>query len=416
MKQSIAILVALMMCVSVFSQEQKWTLQQCVSYALENNLTVSQSNLKQRSSELSYKQSKLNRLPSVNASASQSLLEPTSASVGLSASMNLFNGFNMENTIKKNKLELDKQSLQTEQVKYDIEISVAEAYIQVLYAKENVVLAEKLLETSKRQLKIAEAKYKVGSMSKKDYSDIEAQYANKEYSLVRAKNQYSQQLLTLKQLLELEPGVSFDIAESELSLTTFTVPSPLKVYEDACKVYPEMRSAEQQLAIDSLSVKIAKSSYYPSLSVSGGVGASGDFFDNESEWMGNKSLRMSLSVPIFNRWQTKTNVENTKINSEYNALGIESTRKNLYKSIENACQNAEAYQAEDVALQYSLQSLENSLELAQKQFEVGLIDATTLLVTETNYAQTSVSQIQAKYMAVLNYMVILHYQGKTLEF
>ncbi len=416
MKQSIAILVALMMCVSVFSQEQKWTLQQCVSYALENNLTVSQSNLKQRSSELSYKQSKLNRLPSVNASASQSLLEPTSASVGLSASMNLFNGFNTENTIKKNKLELDKQSLQTEQVKYDIEISVAEAYIQVLYAKENVVLAEKLLETSKRQLKIAEAKYKVGSMSKKDYSDIEAQYANKEYSLVRAKNQYSQQLLTLKQLLELEPGVSFDIAESELSLTTFTVPSPLEVYKDACKVYPEMRSAEQQLAIDSLSVKIAKSSYYPSLSVSGGVGASGDFFDNESEWMGNKSLRMSLSVPIFNRWQTKTNVENTKINSEYNALGIESTRKNLYKSIENACQNAEAYQAEDVALQYSLQSLENSLELAQKQFEVGLIDATTLLVTETNYAQTSVSQIQAKYMAVLNYMVILHYQGKTLEF
>ncbi|MCQ2605667.1 MAG: TolC family protein [Bacteroidales bacterium] len=416
MKQSIAILVALMMCVSVFSQEQKWTLQQCVSYALENNLTVSQSNLKQRSSELSYKQSKLNRLPSVNASASQSLLEPTSTSVGLSASMNLFNGFNTENTIKKNKLELDKQSLQTEQVKYDIEISVAEAYIQVLYAKENVVLAEKLLETSKRQLKIAEAKYKVGSMSKKDYSDIEAQYANKEYSLVRAKNQYSQQLLTLKQLLELEPGVSFDIAESELSLTTFTVPSPLEVYEDACKVYPEMRSAEQQLAIDSLSVKIAKSSYYPSLSVSGGVGASGDFFDNESEWMGNKSLRMSLSVPIFNRWQTKTNVENTKINSEYNALGIESTRKNLYKSIENACQNAEAYQAEDVALQYSLQSLENSLELAQKQFEVGLIDATTLLVTETNYAQTSVSQIQAKYMAVLNYMVILHYQGKTLEF
>jgi len=416
MKQSIAILVALMMCVSVFSQEQKWTLQQCVSYALENNLTVSQSNLKQRSSELSYKQSKLNRLPSVNASASQSLLEPTSTSVGLSASMNLFNGFNTENTIKKNKLELDKQSLQTEQVKYDIEISVAEAYIQVLYAKENVVLAEKLLETSKRQLKIAEAKYKVGSMSKKDYSDIEAQYANKEYSLVRAKNQYSQQLLTLKQLLELEPGVSFDIAESELSLTTFTVPSPLEVYKDACKVYPEMRSAEQQLAIDSLSVKIAKSSYYPSLSVSGGVGASGDFFDNESEWMGNKSLRMSLSVPIFNRWQTKTNVENTKINSEYNALGIESTRKNLYKSIENACQNAEAYQAEDVALQYSLQSLENSLELAQKQFEVGLIDATTLLVTETNYAQTSVSQIQAKYMAVLNYMVILHYQGKTLEF
>ncbi len=416
MKQFVAIFIVLTTCVSAFSQDEKWTLQQCVSYALENNLTVSQSYLKQRSSELSYKQSKMNRLPSVNASASQSLLEPTSSSVGLSASMNLFNGLSTENTIKKNKLELEKQSLQTEQVKYDIELAVAEAYIQVLYSKENVLLAEKLLETSKKELKIAEAKYKVGSMSKKNFSDIEAQYANKEYSVIRAKNQYSQQLLTLKQLLELEPGATFEIVENTSPVTSFVVPSPMEVYEEACKVYPEMKSAEQQLAIDSLSVKIAKSSYYPSLSLSAGVGASGNFFENESEWSGNKSLRMSLSVPIFNRWQTKTNVENVKINSAYNSLGIESTRKNLYKSIENACQSAEAYQAEDVALQYSLQSLENSLELAQKQFEVGLIDATTLLVTETNYAQTSVSQIQAKYMAILNYMVILHYQGKTIEF
>ena len=404
-------LIHLCICTAVLGQES-WTMERCISHALENNISVSQSYLKQHSSELQLKQAKMNRLPSVNGSASQSLLDPMNTSVGVNASLNLFDGFNTENNIKKSKIELDRQAIQVEQAKYDIEIAVIEAYIQALYAKDNISLAEKLLETSEKEMKIAEAKFKVGSISQKDYSDMAAQYANKQYSLIRAKNQFAQQLLTLKQLLELGPDVDFDIAEQEQSASDFEVPSPIDVFNEACKVYPEILNAEQQLALDSLSVKMAKSSYYPSLSLSAGVGANINFFDSESELQGNNSLRLSLSVPIFNKWQTKTSVETAKINSEYNALSIESTRKNLYKQIETACKNAESYQAEDKALEASLEALEVSVELAQKQFEVGLIDATTLLVTETNYAQTSLSQLQAKYMAQLNYIVIQHYQGK----
>ena len=407
---NIIFLLTIIGATNCFSQDelpvqktQSWDLQTCISHALENNISVSQSYLKHRSSELQLNQAKMNRLPSVNGSASQSLLDPMNTSVGVNANLNLFDGFNTENNIKKSKLELDRQAIQVEQAKYDIEIAVIEAFIQALYAKDNISLAEKLLETSENEMKISEAKFKVGSISQKDYSDMEAQYANKQYSLIRAKNQYSQQLLTLKQLLELGPDVDFDIVEQELSSSDFEIPTPIDVFNDACKMYPEMLFAEQQLTLDSLSVKMAKSSYYPSLSLSAGV---------ESELQGNNSLRLSLSVPIFNKWQTKTSVETAKINSEYNALAVESTRKNLYKQIETACKNAESYQAEDKALEASLEALEVSVELAQKQFKVGLIDATTLLVTETNYAQTSISQLQAKYMAILNYMVIQHYQGK----
>ncbi|MCQ2959389.1 MAG: TolC family protein [Bacteroidales bacterium] len=397
------------------SQNQQWDLQQCVSHALTNNLTVSQSYLKQRSSELQYNQSKLNRLPSVNASASQSLLEPTSSSIGLSASMNLFNGFNTENTIKKNKLEFDKQALQTEQAKYEIEIAVAEAYLQCLYYKDNIKTAEKTLESSADELRVAEAKFKVGSIAKKDYTDIKAQYANNEYSLIRAKNTYAQQILTLKQLLELAPGENIEIYEPEIENVAFEVPAPIDVFNEACQTLPEIRNAEQQLAIDSISLKIAKSAYYPSLSLSAGVGANGDFFDNESEWSGNKSLRLSLSVPIFNKWQTKTNVETTKINSEYNVLAIESTKKKLYKEIEQACQNAEAYQKELEALQMSLEAAEESYQLAQKQFSVGATNATALLLAESKFIEVSLSQIQAKYMAILSRIVIDHYQGKSIS-
>lgn len=398
------------------SSEKQWNLDQCISYALENNISVSQSYLKQRSAELQYKQSKISRLPSVNASASQSLLEPTSSSVGLSASVNLFNGFNTEYSIQKSKLELEKQSYLTEQTIDDIEIAIAEAYLQVLYYRENIKTSEKTLESSAEQLKLAEAKYKVGSIAKKDLTDIQAQYANNQYSLIRAQNQYEQQKLSLKQLLELSPEETFDVTEPELSPNyDLVIPSPMDVYNDACKTLPEIKNAEQQLMIDSLSVKMAKSAYYPSLSLSAGVGASGDFFDNESEFSGNKSLRLSLSVPIFNKWQTKTNVETTKINAEYNALAVESTKKSLYKEIEAACLNAKAYQNEWQALQMSAQAAQESYELAQKQFKVGSIDATSLLLAETKMIDANLALNQVHFMTLLSYIIIDHYQGKPIS-
>lgn len=402
-----------------FSQEnttEKWDMKKCIETALEKNISVSQSQLKQRTSELNYNQAKMNRLPSLNGSASQSLLEPTSSSVGLSASVNLFNGFNTEYNIKRSKLELEKQSYITEQTIDDIEIAVAEAYLQVLYYSENIKTSEKTLESSAEQLKLAEAKYKVGSIAKKDLTDLQAQYANNQYSLIRAQNQYEQQKLTLKQLLELSPEENFDVVEPELSPNyDMAIPSPMEVFNEACKTLPEIKNAEQQLVIDSLAMKMAKSAYYPSLSLSAGVGASGNFFDNESEWSGNKSLRMSLSVPIFNKWQTKTNVETSKINAEYNALAVESTKKSLYKEIEAACLNAKAYQNEWQALQMSAQAAQESYELAQKQFKVGSIDATSLLLAETKMIDANLALNQVHFMTLLSYIIIDHYQGKPIS-
>lgn len=402
-----------------FSQEnttEKWDMKKCIETALEKNISVSQSQLKQRTSELNYNQAKMNRLPLLNGSASQSLLEPTSSSVGLSASVNLFNGFNTEYNIKRSKLELEKQSYITEQTINDIEIAVAEAYLQVLYYSENIKTSERTLESSAEQLKLAEAKYKVGSIAKKDLTDIQAQYANNQYSLIRAQNQYEQQKLTLKQLLELSPEENFDVVEPELSPNyDMAIPSPMEVFNEACKTLPEIKNAEQQLVIDSLAMKMAKSAYYPSLSLSAGVGASGNFFDNESEWSGNKSLRMSLSVPIFNKWQTKTNVETSKINAEYNALAVESTKKSLYKEIEAACLNAKAYQNEWQALQMSAQAAQESYELAQKQFKVGSIDATSLLLAETKMIDANLALNQVHFMTLLSYIIIDHYQGKPIS-
>lgn len=403
--------------IAAVSQEDsssRWDLSRCISHALENNITISQSKLQQKISALEYTQSKFERLPSVNASASQSLLGPATTSFGINAGMNLYNGLNTEYNIQKQRISLEKQATQTESVKYDITTAVVEAYLQLLYNKENIEVAEKILESSNAQLTLAQAKYKLGSISAKDASDIEAQYANNEYSLIRARNTYAQQLLTLKQLLEINPETNFDIATPTIGTTTYEIPSVNDVYQTAYTQLPNIKNIRQQQSIDSLSIKMAKSAYYPSLSLSAGLGASADYFDNQSEIQGNKSLRLSLSVPIFNNLQTKTNVEKARINSEYNTLALESAKKNLYKEIESTCQSAKAYEMELRALEKSEKAAAVSYELAQKQFKVGATSATNLLIAETNYIEANISKLQTKYMAVLYYLLLQQYQGKTI--
>ena len=403
--------------IAAVSQEDsssRWDLSRCISHALENNITISQSKLQQKISALEYTQSKFERLPSVNASASQSLLDPATTSFGINAGMNLYNGLNTEYNIQKQRISLEKQATQTESVKYDITTAVVEAYLQLLYNKENIEVAEKILESSNAQLTLAQAKYKLGSISAKDASDIETQYANNEYSLIRARNTYAQQLLTLKQLLEINPETNFDIATPTIGTTTYEIPSVNDVYQTAYTQLPNIKNIRQQQSIDSLSIKMAKSAYYPSLSLSAGLGASADYFDNQSEIQGNKSLRLSLSVPIFNNLQTKTNVEKARINSEYNTLALESAKKNLYKEIESTCQSAKAYEMELRALEKSEKAAAVSYELAQKQFKVGATSATNLLIAETNYIEANISKLQTKYMAVLYYLLLQQYQGKTI--
>lgn len=410
-------LIASTTTLTAISQEDsssRWDLDRCISHALENNINISQSQLEQKVSALEYTQSKFERLPSVNGSASQSLLDPTTTSFGLNANLNIFNGLSTEYNIKKQRLSLEKQATKTESVKYEITTAVIEAYLQLLYNKENIDVAEKILESSKAQLTLSQAKYKVGSISAKDASDIEAQYASNEYSLIKARNAYAQQLLTLKQLLELNPETSFDIAIPNIETATYEVPSAKEVYQTAYTVLPDIKNMQQQQAIDSVSIKLAQSAYYPSLSLSAGVGASANYFDNQSELEGNNSLRLSLSVPIFNNLQNKTNVETARINSEYNTLALESAKKNLYKEIESTCQSAQAYQTELIALEKSEKAAAVSYELAQKQFNLGATDATSLLLAETNYIQANLSKIQAKYMAILYHLLLQQYQGKPL--
>ena len=412
-----AFLMASTIAIAAVSQEDsssRWDLSRCISHALENNITISQSKLQQKISALEYTQSKFERLPSVNASASQSLLGPATTSFGINAGMNLYNGLNTEYNIQKQRISLEKQATQTESVKYDITTAVVEAYLQLLYNKENIEVAEKILESSNAQLTLAQTKYKLGSISAKDASDIEAQYANNEYSLIRARNTYAQQLLTLKQLLEINPETNFDIATPTIGTTTYEIPSVNDVYQTAYTQLPNIKNIRQQQSIDSLFIKMAKSAYYPSLSLSAGLGASADYFDNQSEIQGNKSLRLSLSVPIFNNLQTKTNVEKARINSEYNTLALESAKKNLYKEIESTCQSAKAYEMELRALEKSEKAAAVSYELAQKQFKVGATSATNLLIAETNYIEANISKLQTKYMAVLYYLLLQQYQGKTI--
>ena len=404
-------------------EKTKWDIQTCINYAVTHNITVNQTSLSQQSSEVTYKQSQYNRLPSISGNVSQTFSNPnnSSTSLGIQSDVILFNGNKISNTIEKNKIITEQKSIEIEEAKNNIILAVAESYIQCLYFKENIVIEEKKVIASKKELELSKAKFEAGSIAIKDLSDIESQLANNEYAVIKAKNNYSQQILSLKQLLELKPNTEFEISAPTFDIETLIIPDVNTVFESACNRMPEIQRAKQQATIDSLQIKIAKATYFPYLSLSAGVGT--NIYENNNINIYNQfndnyynSLRVQLTIPIFNNYETKSNVQIAQINSKINLLQTESTKKDLYQKIEQAINNATSYQSELYALQKVENSALKSYELATEQFKFGVINPTDLYISETNYSNAVLSKMQAKYMTFLYYQLLQFYQGNPISF
>ena len=233
MKKTIIIFLVLL---GQFAQSQQtpsdpnkiWSLEDCISYALENNITVKQAGLQKNSTLQDYKAAKSSRLPNLSGSALQNFtngnsIDPitsdfvsqqiNSTSLGLNTQVTLFQGNQINNEIKQNKLLVDQYSFYEEQAKNNIILSITDSYIQLLYSKESIVIAENNLIASKKEEEQAKARLEAGSIALKDYTDAQSNTATNSYNLITAKNDYAQQLLTLKQLLELPNGTAFEIAD-----------------------------------------------------------------------------------------------------------------------------------------------------------------------------------------------------------
>lgn len=408
-----------------------WTLEDCIGYALQNNITIRQSRLNTESAAVDIKTAKAAMFPDLSFSTSQSVINRPyqensttvsgtelllsnsstsySGSYGLNAQWTVFSGGRLRKTVKQDELAHRQSMLEEQTQSNSIVEAIASTYIQILYASESVNVNRNTLEVSIAQMERGKELLDAGSLSTADYAQLEAQVSNDRYQLVVSRNSLADYKLQLKQLLELEPGTDMEIAVDSLpdAAAISPLPDKMSVYEAALDTRPEILAAELAVESSEMGIRISRSGYYPSVILSAGIGTnhtSGtDFTFAEQIRNGwNNSAGLTISVPIFNNRQTKSAVQKARLQHQYSQLDLTAAQKDLYKTIEGIWLDAYSAQQQFIAAQDNVRSSGISYSLVSEQFGLGMKNTVELLTEKNNYLSARQQLLQAKYMSILN--------------
>ena len=421
----------------------QWDLQSCIDYALEQNITIRKNRVTAASTQIDVKTAKAALFPSLSFSTSQQVVNRPSqesssrvsgseiistnsktsynGNYGLNASWTLYNGSKRLKTIQQEKLNNQVAELDVATSENSIQESIAQIYIQILYAAESVRVNENTLQVSIAQRDRGQELLNAGSIAKSDFAQLEAQVSTDRYQLVTAQATLQDYKLQLKQLLELDGENEMNIYLPALSDENVLSPLPAKrdVYVSALALRPEIEASKLNVNASELGIDIAKSGYLPTVSLSAGIGTNhtsgSDFTFGEQVKNGwNNSIGLSVSVPIFNNRQTKSAVQKAKLQYETSMLSLLDEQKALYKTIEGLWLDANSAQQRYAAANEKLKSTQISYNLISEQFNLGMKNTVELLTEKNNLLQAQQEQLQAKYMAILNTQLLKFYQGDKL--
>ncbi len=410
------------------------SLEECLLYAKENSITIKKAKLDLDDSEADMVIAKGAFLPNLGLTGSQSLSSTPlnknnysdntvySGSYSANSSMTLYSGgINRYNLIQSGMVN-EAYNLAIEQLENSIEMQVTQAYIEILYAQEQIKVAEQSLALSVHNEERGKAFYEAGSINIADYSLLQSAVAADKYNVVSAETQLSSMYVTLKHLLEMSNDTVLEVKEPELSsdLLMSLVPSVDNIYSVAVEERAEVKVSALTLEATELSVKIAKAAYLPTLSLSAGLGLSHNsvssytFFaqmrDNFSA-----SLGLSLYVPIFNRYATRNTVRKA-VNAVTTAdLDLIETQKDLYQAIETLHNNALNSQAQYAVSEYKLEAVNKSLELVTEQFKLGMKNITELLSEQDSYRTSQQDYLMSKYQLILNKALLNYYKTNIIS-
>lgn len=438
---TITAIVTVTTITSPLQAQSAWTLRQCAEYAVEHNLQIKQQDNQRRQQELQLSTARNARLPEVSGSLGQNFsfgrgltaentytnTNTSNTSFSLSTSIPLFTGFQIPNQIKLNQLNLEAATQDLEKAKNDIRMQVAQAYVQILYDMEIRDVANRQIAIDSMQVVRLEAFVRNGKASEAELSQQRATLANSHLTATQAANNLRLSILTMTQLLELPSPEGFSIVRppvDDLSaiISTATV-SPEIIYQEALGVKPEIMSQEIRLRATDHSIKIAQSDYYPQLSFSAGLGTnyyktSGFTADSFGEQLKNnfsQYIGLNLSIPIFNRFQTRNNVRNARIEQETQMLALDNSKKTLYKEIQQVYYNALNAQAKEKSSMEALQSSKDAFTLMQAKYENGKATITEFNEAKNNYLKAESDMVQARYENLYQHALIEFYRGRELN-
>ena len=425
--------------------QKKWTLQDCIDYAMENNITLKKSQLQKQSATEDLKGAKAALLPTVSASTNQSLgyqpwkdtgmsyvtngtvntkVDKTSynGSYSVSGQWTVWNGGRNTNTVKLDRLAEQEAELSTRETANTIQERIAQLYSQILYLDENVKVNEQMLETSKKNEERGREMLNVGKMSKADLAQLSAQRANDEYGIVETRSQLLNYKLQLKQLLEITDETAFDVAVPEIGEERILaeIPALQTVYEEALLSRPEIERSQLSVKSSEVSVSIAKAGWMPNVSLTGGVttstnSLSGNGWGSQFKSNVNTQLGVGVSMPIYDGRSTKTAVNKAKIQQLQAQLDLQDLQKTLYSDIQQFWLNAVNNQEKYKAAKSSVESAQQSYDLLSEQFRLGLKNIVELLSGKDNLLNAQQNQLQSKYLTLYNQQMLAFYQGGEIK-
>jgi outer membrane protein len=441
MKQ-VLFLLALSFGYVVHAQAYDWSLRECINYALQHNITVQQMGNKQQQSEVSLSTARNSRLPNLSANASGDLTfgralnasntyvnrNTNSASFGLSSSTPLFTGYQIENTIKLQQLNLQAATADLEKARNDIRTQVAQAYVQILYQKEIAAVAHRQVSIDSMQVARLQSMMNSGKASGVEVSQQQATLANSQLTATKADNDLQLALLTLSQLLELPTPDGFSVVIPAMtdfsSHVSVSVPAADAVYAEALSLKPEVQAEQLRLRGTDYNIKVAQSGYYPQVYFNAGLGSNyyktagydADGFGKQMSNNFNQQLGVSLSIPLFNRFSTRNQVRSARLERENQQLALDLVKKSLYKEIQQVYYNVTAAASKYRSSMQAVQSAKDAFTLMQAKYENGKANITEFNESKNNYLKAESDCVQSKYEYIYDKSLLDFYRGKELNF
>jgi len=436
--KQLALAGLLLVGLSASAQQKKWSLQECVDYALENNITILQGENSILNNEQNIDAAKGQFLPSVSGFVGHTLslgnrelfpgqfVDRTDNSTNASISLNqtVFNGFRLTNLYKQSQLNLETSKLELNRIKDDISLNVVNAYLNVLFNIENLEIAKAQYSFSKKQLDQVRDLVDAGVQPQANVYDAEATLSSDLQSVTVAENNYELALLSLSQLLQL-PYEGFEVEVIELDN-----PSSELMYNNASPIVSyaldnryEIKVAQKNIENSALNTEISKSGYLPTVSFNYAFGSNvfftnlidteDSFFNQLNNQKGHR-FSWNVSVPIFSQFQNKTNVAKAKIQEENAQLNLKQAKLDVEANVQRAFTDAKAALRAYEAAKSSLQSQEIAFQNSQERYDIGAMNAFDLEQSRLRLVNAESSLINAKYDFIFKTKVLDFYLGKLI--
>ena len=470
-KRSFLSLIAMLVCsITIQAQSKKWTLEECVTYAIQNNISIKQSELDSKMALIDKKSAVGRFLPSLNASASHSwniglnqdittgLLQNKTTqftSAGANVGIDIYSGLQNQNTLRKANLSIVAAKYQLVKMKEDIALNVANAFLQVLFNKENLKVQKEQLRINEKQYVRSEELVKAGSIPRGDLLDVKATLALNNQNVITAENSLLISKLSLSHLLQLKDFENFDVVDDTdvKDANNIMAQTPSAIYEKAFEGRTELKIARTNLEIAEKNVAIAKGAFQPTLqgfysfnsrvaysdrvtgvipntsnptSIVGFVegtnqnvlspnftrvlGNPAPFFDQFNTNKG-QSFGMQLSVPIFNGFSARNNVERSKVSLERSKIAVEQQNLDLQRNVYTAFADAKgalnAYESSVAALE----ARQGAYNYATEKYSVGLMNSFDFNQSQTLLTNAQSEVLRTKYDYIFKIKILEFYFG-----